>query len=173
MSFKMSSDRVFCPRSMITCHARRRLTLYVFQGWWLHVFPDGIRPFLMPKRHAGMPCLTSSDRVWSLKMLIAWHAQRLLPLCAVQGIWLHATPDVVSPCVLSKGNDNMPQATSSDLVYCLRAMMACNARHRPFVFPAQGTCGHSISDVVWPCVKSKDDDSMTRSTTFDSMCCPR
>ena len=118
MSFKMSFDRVFCPRSMITCHARRRLTLYVFQGWWLHVFPDGIRPFLMPKRHAGMPCLTSSDRVWSPKMLIAWHAQCLLPLCAVQGIWLHATPDVIWPCVLSKGNDNKPHATSSDLKYC-------------------------------------------------------
>ena len=58
-------------------------------------------------------------------------------------------------------------------VCCPRAMMECLARCRLAMFGAQGTCGHAMPDVVWLCVKSKDDDSIKHSTFCNCMWCTR
>ena len=38
-------------------------------------------------------------------------------------------PNVVRPCMQSKGNDNMQSPTSSEWVCCPRAMMVCQAQY--------------------------------------------
>ena len=48
-------------------------------------------------------------------------------VCAVQRRLWHATPDVVQPCVLPKGNDGMPCPTPFDCVCCPKAVMECHA----------------------------------------------
>ena len=78
-----------------------------------------------------MPCPTSSDRVLSYggdgmsrptlfdrvccsKVVISCHARRLSTVCAaLRRLW-HATPDVVRPCMLPKGDNGMPRPTSFD-----------------------------------------------------------
>ena len=67
-------------------------------------------------------------------------------VCAVQKRLWHATPDVVRPCVLPKGDDGMPRPTSSDRVCCPKAAMSCHARR------------------CRPCVLSKGGDVMPRPT---------
>ena len=67
------SDRVCFLRTMIECHARRRLIMYALQGRWLHLKPDVIRlcvhsmsddgiasddvvqPCVLPKGHDVIP----------------------------------------------------------------------------------------------------------------------
>ncbi|TMW80697.1 hypothetical protein EJD97_016477, partial [Solanum chilense] len=63
-------------------------------------------------------------------------------VCAAKGPCWHVTPNVVRPCVLSKGNDGIKYPTSSDRVCCMRVMMTCHV------------------DVVPPCVLLKGDDSI-------------
>ena len=55
-------------------------------------------------------------------------------------------PDVLRPCVLSKGSDVMPRPTSSDYVCCPRAVMSCHSRR------------------CRPCVQSKGSNVMPRPT---------
>ena len=74
-----------------------------------------------------MPCMMSFDRVCCPKVMMACHAQGRSTVCAVQRQGWHVTPDVVRPCVLSKGGDVMPRPTSFDCVCCLKAIMACHA----------------------------------------------
>ena len=119
-----------------------------------------------------MPCPTSSDRVLSYggdgmsrstlfdhvccsKAVISCHARRLSIVCAaLRRLW-HATPDVVRPCVLPKGDDGMPRPTSFDRfvqakgndgmprptlfhrVCCPKVMMSCHARRHSIVCAAQ------------------------------------
>ena len=58
-----------------------------------------------------MPRLTSFDRVCCPKAMLACHARRRSIVCAAQTSCLHATPDVVRPFVLPKGDDGMPRPT--------------------------------------------------------------
>uniref|UniRef100_A0A3Q7FK36 Uncharacterized protein n=1 Tax=Solanum lycopersicum TaxID=4081 RepID=A0A3Q7FK36_SOLLC len=118
-----SFSHVFCSRSMITCHARLCLTVYVVQGRY------------------GIPCSTSSEHVCYPKDMRECEARRCLTVCAVQGRRWHVTPDEVRLYVLSKSDDNMPHATcvlpkdhagmprtmSFDRLFFPWAMMACHA----------------------------------------------
>ena len=62
-------------------------------------------------------------------------------------------PDVVKPCVLSKGIYVMPRPT-------LPTMCAVPGRWR-----------HATPDVVRPYVQSKGDDVMQHVMLFDHLCC--
>ena len=52
--------------------------------------------------------LMSFDHVCCLKAVMTCHAQCRSTVRVVQGRLFHATPDIVLPCVLSKGDDVMP-----------------------------------------------------------------
>ena len=80
---------------------------------------DVFRPCVLPKGDAGIPRLTSFDRVSCPKVMFACHV------------------GVVRPFVLPKEDDNMPRPTSSDYVCCPREVMACHARRRLTVCAAQ------------------------------------
>ena len=63
-------------------------------------------------------------------------------------------PDIVLPCMLSKGDDGMLRPTSSDRVCCPRAMMKCHTPHRQ-------------------CVSHKGNNDMPCLMSYDRMCFPR
>ena len=69
---------------------------------------------------------------------MACHARRHLTMCDVLGRQWHATPAVVRPFVLPKGDDRMPRPMSFFRVCCPKALMACHALRRSTVFPVQG-----------------------------------
>ena len=151
---------------MIICNARRRLTLYVVQGWWWHVLPDVVWQCLLPKGHTGIPCLSSSYCVWSPKTTITWNIRHYSTVCDVQVIWLHATPGVVWPCVLPKGIDGMPRPTSSDGMWCPTEIIARHAGHCQTDRAALGHWWHATPNVIRPCVLLKVNDGMSYPTSF-------
>ena len=115
---------------------------------------------------------TSYDRVCCPKAMISCHAQCRSTVCASQMRWWHATPDVIQPCVLSKGSDVMPRPTSSDCVCCPRAVMACHARRcRPCVISKAVMSCHARC--CRPCALYKCGDVMPRLTSFDRLCYPK
>ena len=88
-----------------------------------------------------MSCPTSFDSECLPKAIMECHARRRPTVCAAQGTFEYATPDVIRPCVqskgddsmhaqrcpsvlLSKGDDYMPRPTSFDRLCFPRAMMA-------------------------------------------------
>ena len=118
---------------------------------------------VLPKGDDGMPCPTPSNRQCCPKAMMACHARRRPPVCAVQRQRCHASPDDADrvcypralmscharsyqPCVLSKGGDVMPRPTL------------------PTVCFVQGRSWHATPDVVRPCVLSKGDYGMPRPT---------
>ena len=74
-----------------------------------------------------MPRLTSFDCLCCPKTMMAFYARHRLIVRDVQGRCCHATPDVVRPCVLSKGSDVMARLTSFDHVCYPRELMSCHA----------------------------------------------
>ena len=92
----------------MSCHARRIRTVCAAQGLLIHAFPDIVQPCLRFKGYNGMACPTSFDRVCCPKAVMSCHAQRSQTICAAQGRLFHASPDVVIPCLLSKGGYVMP-----------------------------------------------------------------
>ncbi|TMW81890.1 hypothetical protein EJD97_007457 [Solanum chilense] len=86
---------------------------------------------------------------------MACHARRRPSVCAAKGPCWHVKPNVVRPCVLSKGNDGIKYPTSSDRVCCTRVMVTCHI------------------DVVPPCVLLKGDIALPRPTSSNRVCTPR
>ena len=70
---------------------------------------------VLPKGDAGMPHLTSFDRVCCPKVMFACHI------------------GVVRPFVLPKEDDGMPRPTSFDRVCCPKAVMSCHSGRHPTV----------------------------------------
>ena len=141
------SDRVCCPREMITCHSLRHPSVYSIKGRRLHYMPDSVWPsvcFLRPMNtcnvwrsptvcmlsncNDGMPCLTSSNRVFIPRVMIKCHTWQSSTMYIVQVQWSHVTLVVVRSCVLSKGYDNMSFLTSSNCVLNPREMNTLHAR---------------------------------------------
>ena len=56
---------------------------------------------------------------------MAYNAQRRPTVCAAEEPFLHATRDIVRPCVLSKGDDGMPDPMSFVSVFCQMVKIAC------------------------------------------------
>ena len=69
-------------------------------------------------------------------------------------------PDVVRPCVLTKGDDGMSRLTSSDHLCFPSTMMACHARHRSAVNIAQDSSELVTLDVIRLCILTLGDDNM-------------
>ena len=67
------------------------------------------------------------DRAYCLKEVMAFHARRRLTVFDVQARQWHATPDVVRPFVLPKGDDGKPCPASFDRVCCAKSVMARHA----------------------------------------------
>ena len=62
--------------------------------------------------------------------MMTCHARHYLTVCASQGPCWHATPNVVRPYVLSKGDDGMPNLMSFISVFCQMVKIACHAKRR-------------------------------------------
>ena len=71
-------------------------------------------------------------------------------VCAVQRRLWHATPDVVQPCVLPKGDDGMPRPTLSYRVCCPKAVMSSHARCYRLCVLSKG--GDVMPRPTLPCV---------------------
>ena len=82
---------------------------------------------------------TTADRLCCPRAMMACHARRRPTVYAVKGRRWHATPDVVRPCVLQKGEDGMPRPTSFDRVCCPKAYFAVHARS-----------AQAFADAAWP-----------------------
>ena len=79
-----SFDRVSCPRVVMSCHTRRRLTVCAVQVRWCHAMHDVLRLCVLPSDDDIMPHPTSFDRVCCPKAVMSCHAQRSLTVCAAQ-----------------------------------------------------------------------------------------
>ena len=100
---------------------------------------DDGRPFVLSKGYDGMPRPTTADRLCCQRAKMACHARRRPTVYAVKGRRWHATPDVVRPCVLQKGEDGMPRQTPFDRVCCPKAYFAVHARS-----------AQAFADAAWP-----------------------
>ena len=69
--------------------------------------PDINQQCVLPEGDDGMSCPTSFDRVCLPRAIMECHAQHRPTVCAAQGTFEHAMPDVIRPCVQSKGDDSM------------------------------------------------------------------
>ena len=85
-----------------------------------------------------MPRSTSFDRVCFPKAIMACDTRRRSAVCAVQTRLCHATPDVIIPCVLSKGGFCHATLDVADRVCSPRAVMSCDARRRSTMCVVQG-----------------------------------
>ncbi len=137
-----------------------------------------------------MPRLTSFDYMCFPREMMTCHTWPHPIVCTSQGLWWHSWPDVVRPCmlskgyasiqrltlfdrVLSKGEDGMSRVTSSICVCFKIAIMAWHARGRLTVCVVQSLWWHFTPDNVWSCVLSKGYDGMPHSPLFDHLCCQR
>ena len=164
---------IFLKSPMMACHTRRFLTVCLIEGQWKHAILDVVYPFMLFKGDDDIPHPTSFDRVCCLRDMRACQDRRCLTVCAVQKQWWHATPNVIRPYVLSKGDDCMPRPMSSDCVFFPSAMIACHARRHPTVCSAQGGWWNYKSDVIRSYVLSKGDDNMPRPTSSGRVYCLR
>ena len=87
-----SSDRVCCPRAMMTCHARRRSTVSASPKAMMEcharrhlaIHARRCSTVCAAKGDDGMARPTSSDRVCCPKAMMACHAGRRPTVCAAQ-----------------------------------------------------------------------------------------
>ena len=82
-------------------------------------------------------------------------------------------PDVIRPCVSSKGYSGMPCSTLPDRECSLSAIMEFHSQRHLTVYDVQGTCCHATSNVILMCVHSKGDDGMPHATSSIYVCSPR
>ena len=85
----------------------------------------------------GVSLLVAAElRFGAAKKQSARLAQQVEAVLSVLPILPLETPDVIQPCVLSKGGDVMPRLISSDRACSPRAVMSCHARRcRSCVLP--------------------------------------
>ena len=100
------------------------------------------------------------------------------------------TPNIVRPCLMSKGYIDLPSPALPKYVCCPRSMMACQAQRCLTMYTVQGQWWYTTPNVVWPymlskgdylchadivftCVQSKRDDGMQCPTSFIHVCYTR
>ena len=137
-------------RAMIACHTRRFLTVCLFLGLLLHSTPDVVQLCVNSKvldimlrptlsNHVCCPwAMISSICVCSPTTVMSLHAWLYLTMYVIQGLGWNATPDVVLPCLLSKGHNCIPCLTVSECVFYPKTMMTCHVRHCLTVRAVQG-----------------------------------
>ncbi len=143
------------------------------QGRRYQATPDVVRQCVFSDSYDGITQSTSSVCMCSTRAMRSYHAHRCLTVCAIKGLWWHATPELVQMCVLSKDHDCMPRLNSSKCVCCQRAMITCHAWHRSIMCAFQRIWWHDIPDIVHLCVQSKSDDEMTLPRSLSSVCYQR
>ena len=154
-------------------NARDSPTVCAFLGPWWHSMSEFIRSCVHFKGYDVMPRLTFSDHVCCWRIMMTCHARTYPRLCAVQGLWWHATLDVVRLSVQSKGDDGMSRSASSYHVYCPRDTLAFHARCCVTVCAVQGRRWHAMRDIIWSCMLSKGEDGMPGSTSSIYVWSPR
>ena len=154
------------------CLARCRLTVFSAQGTCGHAMPDVVRLCVKSKDKERMKRSTFFNRMCCPRYTISCHTRRSLTMCFSQRQWWHATPDVVRPYVISKGNDYMPRRTLSDRLFCPMALMACHAQCRATICISQRTWWHATPYVFQSCLLSKGDDNMLHMMPFDHVYFP-
>ena len=120
---------------------------------------------------------------------MACHAKRRPTMCFAQmRIW-HETPTIIRPCVLLKGHVGIPHFMSSNSMSSPRAIMACHARRRSFVYIVQSDADmphsmsynllvcpspmrHATPNVIRLCVLHKVYDGMPQPSSI-RVCSPK
>ena len=141
MTCPTSSHCLCCSTVIITFHARRRSTMYAFQG------------------NDRMPQPTSSDRVCCPRAMMACHARCCPTMCFYLWRYWHGTSHVVRSCVLNKSNDVMPHPTSSIRVCIPMAIIACHVNVVPQSVLSQGVYAMT-SPISFDHVLSNGNDNM-------------
>ena len=95
--------------------------------------PDVVPLFVHSKGEDGMTRLTSSDHVCFPMEMMEFHSRRHPTMCDAQWPCEHATPDIVRPCLQSKGDDGMPRRRRSTVCAVQRVIIARNTQHRETV----------------------------------------
>ncbi len=108
MPGQTSFDIVCCSMYIMRMPCRHHPIMCAVPGLWWHATLDVIWMYVLYNGYALLPHPISSDC-----------------MCGPEP-WLHATPDVVRLCVMSKGNDSMHCSTWSVRVCCSRAMITCH-----------------------------------------------
>ena len=124
------SNCAFGPRSIMASDTLFWPTISVFQGLWCQVTPNVIRLYVQCQGDDGMPRPISSDCVCCLWDTMTFHTQHHMIMCVVQGRWWHATPEIVLSCILSKGDDGMPDPISSICVCSQMAIIVWHVHRR-------------------------------------------
>ena len=150
---------------MMACHAWNHPSMCVVQCLCGHVTLDVVRLCVFSKVHDCMPRPMTSDCVCRTKAMFSCNALNHHFICAVQRLWWHSTPDVVLPCVLSNGYEDIPCLILSDIVCCPRAIMDCHTWCCPTMCAVQGLCEHAKPDVIRSCIPSTGDDHMPCPTS--------
>ena len=89
------------------------------------------------KGNDGMPRPMPSDRVCCPRTMMACQTRRRPTVSPSQKAMMAGPPDIVRPCVLPKGDDDMPCRTSFDRLCYPKSMMACHARRHSSVCASQ------------------------------------
>ena len=125
-----SSNRTFGPRAIMASETLFRLNICVFQGLWCQATPNVVRLYVQPNGNDGMPRTTSTDCVCFLWDNLAFLARHNQIMCVVQERWWLSTPEIVLSCVLFKGDDRMPDPTSSICVCSQSLIMVWHVHSR-------------------------------------------
>ena len=80
-----SFDHVCWPRAVMSCHARRRLTVNAAQRRWWHATSDVVQQCVLSKGGDVMPRPTSSNCMCCPRAVMACHARRRSTVCDVKG----------------------------------------------------------------------------------------
>ena len=125
------SDRVCCPRVIITCHTQHLMIVYAFQWRWWYATPDAVWPYVLPKDDDGMPSLKKSYLLCCPRLIRACHTRRHPTMYAVQG------------------QDGMQCPTLSNRVCYLSTIMTWNTWRRPTVCAVHRRWWHDMTDVLY------------------------
>ena len=117
MPHTTSSDRVCFPMAMMTFHARHRQTVYTAQRQWLHAKLDFLRPCVLPKNHAGMPCPTLSNPVFCLLNLVIFFKKYYYIFIYIQS-YKRKTRNIISFVPYKVKNERLVQCNGKiDKIY--------------------------------------------------------
>ncbi len=93
------SDWRWWPRAKMSRYRRCCLTAHIVKRIWWHAMPDDVFMCVQFKGDDSIPRPSLSDCVSCPRTMMTCHAWSRPNMCVVEGIWWHATPDIVRPCL--------------------------------------------------------------------------
>ena len=133
----MSSDRVCCPRAMISCHNWRSMIVSTVQGRDGIAMVDIIWPCLLTMGDDGMARPTSFDRLCYLREMIYSTSDVVRPCVCCTIARMATMAEFIRPCVHSKGDDGMPRPMLFYRICYPRAVMSFHARRSTIICSVQ------------------------------------